>query len=270
MVKFAVSLLVASAVASSALAQGTYASTEAILAARDAALSTQNSLFSRAAIQVLNDLYSREELSELFGREVDELSLRDLEELLERAQDAGSPATPAAAAGAPQATPTTAAPVATTSTASPAAATTPANANQPLNIFALAIKRLAAFFSGAPAPTTTKSAPGTPTPVSSVAAPAATPAATPAADAPAAPAAVPADPSAQHQARSEWLYEEPVERSLDYADQFEELVLREFYEDLDARAGDDFEASFERRALGSEWDQRVFRRALDIMLEELD
>ncbi|TFK20112.1 hypothetical protein FA15DRAFT_141745 [Coprinopsis marcescibilis] len=44
-------------------------------------------LFGRAAVDVLNDIYGREELQELLGREFDddyELTARDIEDLLER------------------------------------------------------------------------------------------------------------------------------------------------------------------------------------------
>ena len=47
----------------------------------------EQDLFSRAAVKVMNELFSREDLSEMVGREVDELSQRDLEELLEREVD---------------------------------------------------------------------------------------------------------------------------------------------------------------------------------------
>jgi len=311
MVKLTLSLLIASAVASSALAQGNFA-------ARDvASLSAQDSLFGRAALKVISDLYSREELSELFGRDVDELSLRDLEELLERdtegaegaataasppahAAAAGAPAATGAAAGAPTATGAAAgspkSPAATgtaaaaptaTSTAAPAATTPSGPVNPIYNIVSIVIKRLANFLKtggfAPPATTATKGAPAaaattsavatsTKTASSSAAAPTATSAAAHAGGAAA--AADPADSTAaEHpEARSEWLYEEPIERSLDYAGQFEDMAEREFddFDDFEAREYDDLEDSFERRAYGSGWNEQVFRRALDILLEELD
>lgn len=51
---------------------------------RDVAPSAQQDLFGRAAAKVMSDLFSREELNEMFGREVDELSQRDIEELFQR------------------------------------------------------------------------------------------------------------------------------------------------------------------------------------------
>ncbi|RXW19554.1 hypothetical protein EST38_g6289 [Candolleomyces aberdarensis] len=89
MVKIAVSVLFAAAFASSVLAQDFTPSTVDEIIARDvASLSgAEQDLFSRAAVKVMNELFSREDLSEMVGREVDELSQRDLEDLLEREFD---------------------------------------------------------------------------------------------------------------------------------------------------------------------------------------
>lgn len=89
MVKIAFSVLFAAAFASSVLAQDFTPSTVDEILARDvASLSgAEQDLFSRAAVKVMNELFSREDLSDMVGREVDELSQRDLEELLEREFD---------------------------------------------------------------------------------------------------------------------------------------------------------------------------------------
>jgi hypothetical protein len=54
--------------------------------ARDVA-NTDSELFGRAVAEVFNDLYSREELSDLVGRDIEEFTTRDLEELMEREFD---------------------------------------------------------------------------------------------------------------------------------------------------------------------------------------
>ena len=47
--------------------------------------STDSDLFGRAAAKVMNDLFSREELSEVYGRDFDgDLTWRDVTELVER------------------------------------------------------------------------------------------------------------------------------------------------------------------------------------------
>lgn len=47
--------------------------------------STESDLFGRAAAKVMNDLFSREELSEVYGRDIDgDLTWRDVTELVER------------------------------------------------------------------------------------------------------------------------------------------------------------------------------------------
>jgi len=56
------------------------------LETRDVA-NTDSELFGRAVAEAFNDLYSREELSELVGRDIDEFTARDLEELMEREFD---------------------------------------------------------------------------------------------------------------------------------------------------------------------------------------
>jgi len=300
MVKLAASVVLASALASSALAQGAYSSYGEDLSARD--VSAQNGLFGRAAIKVLNELYNREELSDLFGRDMDELDLRDLAELIER--DAG-----AAHAGAPAPTPVVPAQATDAGTPQPTAATATAaapsavpSAAAPLlispNFLSLFVANLASLLSGhgsAATPAAAASAAGAKPSggAPSAAAPAATPAGGASAGGPPGGSAssggasaggppqgpAPADGSssasggaaAQVEPRY-WSYEEPIERSLNYADQFEELVERGFYEDEDfeVRDYDDFEDVFERREIGSEWDERVYRRALDMLLEELD
>jgi hypothetical protein len=79
MVKFTVGLLFAAAVAAPALIN---AAPLADIESRDVAASQD--MFGRAVESALADVYSRDELEDIFGRDYDDLSARDLEELFDR------------------------------------------------------------------------------------------------------------------------------------------------------------------------------------------
>jgi len=83
MVKFTFAAILAASVAAPVL--GAAISFDR-LETRDVA-NTDSELFGRAVAEVFNDLYSREELSELMERDIEEFTTRDLAELMEREFD---------------------------------------------------------------------------------------------------------------------------------------------------------------------------------------
>ncbi|KAH6899247.1 hypothetical protein BKA70DRAFT_743007 [Coprinopsis sp. MPI-PUGE-AT-0042] len=83
MVKFTFAAILAASVAAPVL--GAAISFDR-LETRDVA-NTDSELFGRAVADVFNDLYSREELSELMERDIEEFTARDLAELMEREFD---------------------------------------------------------------------------------------------------------------------------------------------------------------------------------------
>ncbi|KAH6919296.1 hypothetical protein BKA70DRAFT_46743 [Coprinopsis sp. MPI-PUGE-AT-0042] len=83
MVKFTFAAILAASVAAPVL--GAAISFDR-LETRDVA-NTDSELFGRAVAEVFNDLYSREELSELMERDIEEFTARDLAELMEREFD---------------------------------------------------------------------------------------------------------------------------------------------------------------------------------------
>jgi len=83
MVKFTFAAILAASIVAPAL--GAAISFDR-LDTRDVA-NTDSELFGRAVAEAFNDLYSREELSELVGRDIEEFTTRDLEELMEREFD---------------------------------------------------------------------------------------------------------------------------------------------------------------------------------------
>lgn len=80
MVKFTFAAILAASIVAPAL--GAAISFDR-LETRDVA-NTDSELFGRAVAEAFNDLYSREELSELVGRDIEEFTARELEELMER------------------------------------------------------------------------------------------------------------------------------------------------------------------------------------------
>ncbi|TEB24696.1 hypothetical protein FA13DRAFT_1297385 [Coprinellus micaceus] len=85
MVKLAVTFVFTAALAIATVrAQEAGAETVEEVLSRDVS-STDSDLFGRAAAKVMNDLFSREELSEVYGRDFDgDLTWRDVTELVER------------------------------------------------------------------------------------------------------------------------------------------------------------------------------------------
>lgn len=83
MVKFTFAAILAASIAAPAL--GAAISFDR-LDTRDVA-NTDSQLFGRAVAEVFNDMYTREELSELMERDVEEFTARDLAELMEREFD---------------------------------------------------------------------------------------------------------------------------------------------------------------------------------------
>jgi len=79
MVKLSVAALLAAALVAPALAN--YASFDEY-DARDVA--EQGDLYERSDIEALSEIFTREELNEYFGRDIEELSTREFEELMER------------------------------------------------------------------------------------------------------------------------------------------------------------------------------------------
>lgn len=294
MVKISVSVFIAAALASSALAQEFDVAEDVLTRDVAAPPSAQPDLFGRAAIKVLNDLLSREELSEMFGRDVDELSQRELEELFERevefdeelaarqeptdlptdlpvdlgnsppveGGETGTTATNNGTAGAPS------------PQATPAATETP----EPENWAKQAINFFANLFSGKPAPGANEGAGSTGPKPAPTTTPESVPVETPAAEAPlgGAPSETTPPPDGEPEqdlgarfSPSDFL-EEPVERSLDYADQLDE---REFDGDeMEEREFDEAEVVERGFAGEDEWDEELLRRAFDLLqrLEQLD
>lgn len=107
MVKLAVTFLFTAALAIATVrAQEAGAETVEEVLSRDVS-SAESDLFGRAAAKVMNDLFSREELTEVYGRDFDgDLTWRDVTELMEReAIDMSEIEELAARAGAPQEAP---------------------------------------------------------------------------------------------------------------------------------------------------------------------
>jgi hypothetical protein len=84
MVKFTFAAILAASIVAPAL--GAAISIDR-LESRDVVANTDSELFGRAVAEVFNDLYSREELSELMERDIEEFTTRDLAELMEREFD---------------------------------------------------------------------------------------------------------------------------------------------------------------------------------------
>lgn len=305
MVQIAVSVLFAAAFASSVLAQDFAPSTVDEILARDvASLSgAEQDLFSRAAVKVMNELFSREDLSEMVGREVDELSQRDLEELLEREVDLSESTMDIAAReltsyiddvelaaradkeeGAPAPAPAPA--------GAPAGQTPPPQESKPKHtVWGRFCSWFRGIFMGGNKPKNgdktkakAKAAPEAKKPADKKPAAAAEKAEAPAkeegAEKPegAAPEGEGAAPPAE-EARE--LLEEPFERSFGLEEDLEEFAAR-FYEDFDdvferePEFEDDmferepeFEADYYERDFADVWDDELLTRAFDV-LEQLD
>jgi len=309
MVKLAVSVIFAAALASVALAQDAAPTVEDVNARDVAAPSAEQELFGRAAAKVMNDLFSREDLNEIFGREVEELTQRDIDELFEREIEVGDMITDMAARQEAEGAAPSDAPAAGTDApadpkdapADPKAQTPKAPAEKPpthsIGGWILSWFRKAVNIK----PAEKKADPKAP-------APAAPKAEEPKADAPKAEGDAPAE------ARD--VLEEPIERSLEFADaelaereeeealyearelideldevlerEFDEellereledseLLVREFDEDMEVLERDfeddvferDFDEDVFERDVSEEWDDELLRRAFDLV-EELE
>jgi len=284
MVKLAVSVLIAAALASSALAQD-FQSTEDFNARDIVAPSAEQDLFGRAAVKVINNLFSREELSDMLGRdvEVEGLSRRELDELVQReiefdeALAARQDGDDAGDNGAPPAAPIPSA----TASATPKPSPSPATPETPKHttLWSRLIKAFTTVFNPDPkAPAAAKpSAKGTPK--SQQAPPAANgsnppPAANTHAPKPKGDAPTSDGSDADPQEGREVAFEEPIERSLDYAQELEELVAR-FYEleaeeveareffDEELEERDFFDEEFEERDFDEEMEERDYESVWD-------
>lgn len=297
MVKLATTVIFTAALAVATVrAQEAGAETVEEVLSRDVS-DTESDLFGRAAAKVMNDLFSREELAEAYGREFEsDITWRDVLELTEREAGVMAEAEELAArAAAPQQPP------------APAATPAPDNNGPHTSVFGQVLN----FFNGLihpkkAAPAANKSKP----------APAAAKA-----DKPKKEEAAPPKEEAKGEAAEEGAeeardlldgIEEPVERSLtdeealevrelleqaelelaerefddealmearELLEEYSDVIERDFEEDVFEREFDEeellereFEEDVFEREFGDEWDDELLSRAFDIVeeLEQLD